>query len=176
MHNFKPWFTPFTLTSHCGDIRTYEFSVSSEVSRQGNILGRLKERLLHHTNLLANCFADISEWGIWIHSFIRLEALYLVIVLNAWKTFWVMLSLLKWRFFHIPFKQSWVYSGVALIPFQVYSRSGVELHCSTPWSRTHPARLILFHWSRGVSFDSSLLQHLIFSRQNVSDSFTTRCH
>ena len=31
--------------------------------------------------------------------------------------------------------QSWVYSGVVPIPFQVYSRSGVDPMCSTPWSR-----------------------------------------
>ena len=31
--------------------------------------------------------------------------------------------------------QSWVYSGVALIPFQAYSRSGVDPICSTPRSR-----------------------------------------
>ena len=66
--------------------------------------------------------------------------------------------------------QSWVYSGVALIPFQVYSRSGVDPLCSTPWSRTYAARLIPFHWSRGVSFYSGLLQRLNFSRQNISDA------
>ncbi len=53
-------------------------------------------------------------------------------------------------------RQSWVYSGVALIPFQVYSRSGVDPDCSTPWSRIYAARLIPFHWSRGVSIYSSL--------------------
>ena len=67
--------------------------------------------------------------------------------------------------------QSWVYSGVALIPFQVYSRSGVDPDCSTPWSRIYAARLIPFHWSRGVSFYSGLLQSLNFSRQKVSDFF-----
>ena len=69
--------------------------------------------------------------------------------------------------------QSWVYSGVALIPFQVYSRSGVDLDCSTPWSRIYAARLIPFHWSRGVSFYSGLLQCLNFSRQNISDVFNS---
>ena len=68
-------------------------------------------------------------------------------------------------------KQSCVYSGVALIPFQVYSRSGVDPDCSTPWSRIYAARLIPFHWSRGVSFYSGLLQSLIFSCQKVSDFF-----
>ena len=71
----------------------------------------------------------------------------------------------------IPLNQSWVYSGVALIPFQVYSRSGVDPDCSTPWSRIYAARLIPFHWSRGVSFYSGLLQSLNFSRQKVSDFF-----
>ena len=73
---------------------------------------------------------------------------------------------------YVPYqKQSWVYSGVALIPFQVYSRSGVDPDCSTPWSRIYAARLIPFHWSRGVSFYSGLLQSLNFSRQKVSDFF-----
>ena len=72
---------------------------------------------------------------------------------------------------HYDFNQSWVYSGVALIPFQVYSRSGVDPDCSTPWSRIYAARLIPFHWSRGVSFYSGLLQSLNFSRQKVSDFF-----
>ena len=67
--------------------------------------------------------------------------------------------------------QSWVYFGVALIPFQVYSRSGVDTDCSTPWSRIYAARLIPFHWSKGVSFYSGLLHSLNFSRQNVSDFF-----
>ena len=69
--------------------------------------------------------------------------------------------------------QSWVYSGVALISFQIYSRSGVDPHCSTPWSRTYAARLIPFHWSRGVSFYSGLLQCLNFSHQNISDVFNS---
>ena len=34
----------------------------------------------------------------------------------------------------LSYNQSWVYSGVALIPFQVYFRSGVEAICSTPGS------------------------------------------
>ena len=37
---------------------------------------------------------------------------------------------------HSVLIQSWVYSGVALIPFQVYSRSGVDGFCSTPRSTT----------------------------------------
>merc|ERR1711963_78158 len=73
--------------------------------------------------------------------------------------------------YSITLKQSWVYSGVALIPFQVYSRSGVDPDCSSPWSRIYAARLIPFHWSRGVSFYSGLLQCLNFSRQKVSDFF-----
>ena len=32
-------------------------------------------------------------------------------------------------------EQSWVCSGEVLIPFQVYSTSGVDPMCSTPWSR-----------------------------------------
>ena len=63
----------------------------------------------------------------------------------------------------MTYNQSWVYSGIALIPFQVYSRSGVDPDCSTPWSRTYAARLIPFHWSRGVSFYSGLL-HIVGNR------------
>ena len=36
-----------------------------------------------------------------------------------------------------PWCQSWVYSGVALIPFQACSGSGVDPMCTTPWSRTY---------------------------------------
>ena len=62
----------------------------------------------------------------------------------------------------LKLNQSWVYSGVALITFQVYSRSGVDCMCSTLWSRTYAVSLIPFHWSRGVSFYSGPLRRLKF--------------